>query len=439
MEQHARRVTWPRSLYTRGALIVLLPILTIQLVLSVVFIQRLYADVTEQMTRNLLVDVRAVLDEVDRAPTAPAASDAAGALAAALALELELPAERPAGDTRVFYDVSGLTIRDTLRERLSGVRAVGLDLEGGRVDLRVATRHGDARIGVPRRRVSARNPHQLPVLMLFVSLLMAVIAWLFLRNQLRPVRKLASAAEAFGKGRSVQYGPRGATEVRRAGQAFLDMRNRIERQIEQRTMMLSAVSHDLRTPLTRMRLSLEMLEPGPEIEELRRDIGEMEALVGEFLDFARGAALDDVQQVDPATIATSVAEKARRAGSAIELDGCDGGVEVALRPAAVERALDNLVANAVRYGRKARLSLAVTDRAVRFSLEDDGPGIPAAARETALKPFSRLDAARNQDRGSGVGLGLSIAADIARQHGGQLRLTDSARLGGLRADFVLPR
>jgi two-component system osmolarity sensor histidine kinase EnvZ len=290
-----------------------------------------------------------------------------------------------------------------------------------------------------RGRVSASNPHQLLVLMMFVSILMTLIAYLFLRNQLKPITRLAAAAEEFGKGRSVPYRPRGATEVRAAGLAFLEMRARIERQIEQRISMLSGVSHDLRTPLTRLQLGLAMLEDGPEVAELRRDVEDMERLLDAFLAFARGDALEEPVATDPAALVGRVVENACRAGHAVRLMPAEGAGQAKLRPHAVARAVENLVANAVRYGSKVELRVSLTERQVTIAVEDDGPGIPPERREEAVRPFIRLDAARNQDLGGGVGLGLSIAADVARSHGGGLRLGESASLGGLKAELVLAR
>jgi two-component system osmolarity sensor histidine kinase EnvZ len=287
--------------------------------------------------------------------------------------------------------------------------------------------------------VSASNPHQLLVIMASTGIFMTALAYLFLRNQLRPIRRLAAASEAFGKGRRVPYHPAGASEVRSAGRAFLEMRDRIEGQIEQRTMMLSGVSHDLRTPLTRMRLGLSMLPEEPEVEDLVRDVEEMERLLDTFLDFARGEALDDPAEADPAALARGVVEAARRGGGSVTYEGPETAAPVGMRPMAVQRALTNLVSNALRYGETAVVSVALLDGALSFSVEDDGPGIPPESRGDAVRPFVRLDSARNQDRGSGVGLGLAIADDIARRHGGTLRLGESARLGGLRVDLVLPR
>jgi two-component system osmolarity sensor histidine kinase EnvZ len=275
---------------------------------------------------------------------------------------------------------------------------------------------------------------------------MTAVAFVYLRNQLRPITRLAAAAEAFGQGRVVPYRPAGAREVRAAGQAFLEMRARIERQIEQRTLMLSGISHDLRTPLTRLRLGLSMLQEGAaepaDIADMTRDVAEMEALIDAFLQFARAEAEADAPEpADPAALAARAVDNARRAGGAVTLAPPPPAARapLPLRALAVERALGNLIANAVRYGERAEVSISAEGERLRLTVEDDGPGIPEPSRAEALRPFSRLDAARNQDRGTGVGLGLAIASEIARAHGGRLELSDSARLGGLRAELVLPR
>ncbi len=430
----------PRGLYQRAALILVLPIVTLQIVVSVVFIQRHFEDVTLQMTRALSLDLRFLLSEVETSDDQLEATVRIARLSDPLQLRVDLPAaDFPGVDRRAFYDLSGRVVIEVLRQRLPGVIAIDLERNQRLVNLWLETKYGAMKVAVSRQRVSASNPHQFLVLMVFVGLVMTLVAYAFLRNQLRPIKRLARAAEAFGKGRVEPYKPSGATEVRAAGSAFLDMRARIERMIEQRTMMLSGVSHDLRTPLTRLKLALSMMEESPEREELARDVAEMERLLEEFLAYARDDAMDDLRETDPAALVRAVVEKAARAGGAVELGEVRGEGMAMMRPVAMSRALDNLLGNALRYGRRAVVSLFIAERALRIVVEDDGPGIAPELREEALKPFSRLDAARNQDRGSGVGLGLSIAQDIARRHGGTLQLRDSTRLGGLRAEIVLPR
>jgi len=268
---------------------------------------------------------------------------------------------------------------------------------------------------------------------------MTAVAFLFLRNQLVPITRLAAAAEAFGKGQTLPYRPRGATEVRAAGAAFLDMRARIERQIEQRTRMLSGVSHDLRTPLTRLKLGLAFLPEDEETLALKRDVADMERLVDEFLAFVRDEAGEEPVATDVAALVTQAVDNARRMGLMVDLGPVAAAAPVRLRPQAVMRALENLIMNAVRHGTRAMVSLSLTERACRITVEDDGPGIPKDRRDEAMQPFARLDAARDPNKGGGVGLGLAITADVARAHGGALRLGDSEVLGGLRADLVLAR
>ncbi|KGB81953.1 MAG: ATP-binding protein [Pseudomonadota bacterium] len=426
----------PRSLYGRAALILILPIVTIQLVVSVVFIQRHFDGVTRQMSRSVELEVAHVLAQVNAAPDADAAFARVAGLAMALQLQVALPGQGVAGERRAFYDLSGRTVVSALRTGLPALRGIDLKSDIREVRMLLTTRHGDMVVVVDRRRVSASNPHQLLVLMIATSLLMTLIAFIFLRNQLRPIKRLAKAADAFGKGRPVRYRPTGATEVRSAGSAFLDMRARIERQIEQRTMMLSGVSHDLRTPLTRLKLSLSLAEETPETAEMLRDVSDMERMLDAFLDFARSEALDDPEEVDPAELLYNVVD---RFGPDVTLGPVPAGTMAMLRPLAVERALQNLVGNALNYGTRCTVGLEVTDRVLRFTVEDDGPGIPAEQRTAAMQAFNRLDEARNQNRGSGVGLGLAIASDIARSHGGVLRLGESAALGGLKAELVLAR
>ncbi len=435
----------PRGLYGRAALILLVPIVAVQLVVSVVFIQRHFDGVTRQMSATMIAQVTYLLNEVDGAPDRAAAEARAGEIGAALGMEAVF---LPQGDPRLiwmknqripFFDFSGQVVSEEFFVAQLPIQFFDLIADWRRVSMILKTAHGDMELGFGRERVSASNPHQLLVLMVATGVFMSFISIIFLRNQLRPIKRLARAAEAFGKGGVIPYSPSGALEVRLAGATFLDMRARIERQIEQRTMMLSGVSHDLRTPLTRFKLGLSMLPESEDRADLMRDVEEMERLLDAFLDFARGEALDDPKKCDPLALVRRVVEGAQRGGGAVTLGEMTGAGTVWLRPMAIERALGNLISNALRYGKGARVSAKISEKALLIRVEDDGPGIPKDKREEALKPFVRLDAARNQDGGSGVGLGLAITYDIARRHGGTLRLGASSDLGGLAADIVLPR
>jgi two-component system osmolarity sensor histidine kinase EnvZ len=437
----------PGGLYGRAALILLLPIVTLQVVVSIVFIQRHFEDVTRQMSRSVVLDLGHLLNEVHETDSPAEALAHTRDLRRDLELDVTLPAADPAPPgtvRRLFYDVSGRTVVATLADDIPELRAIDLARSSRDVTVQLDTDLGPMEVVFSRRLVTASNPHQFLVIMGVFGVLMTAVAFVYLRNQLRPITRLAAAAEAFGQGRVVPYRPAGAREVRAAGAAFLDMRARIERQIEQRTRMLSGISHDLRTPLTRLRLGLSMLPEGRansgDIAEMERDVAEMEALIDAFLQFARAEAGSPPVSTVPAELAARAVEKARRGGGDVRLAAPDDDAHVPLplRTLAVERALDNLIGNAVRYGGRAEVSVArVGETALRFTVEDDGPGIPPGRREEAMRPFARLDVARNQDRGTGVGLGLAIAQEIARAHGGRLDLSESARLGGLRADLVL--
>ena len=426
----------PRGLYGRAALILIVPVVVLQLVVSAVILQRHFEGVTRQMTASVAAELRLIHDVLGEG-----GRGAARAVAGPLGVRLGDATGPRAGVDRVWWDLSGRAVVATLRETVPAVDAIDLRRNDRQVFVTMDGPAGPVELAFPRSRVSASNPHQLLVWTIAMGLLMTAIAYVFLRNQLRPITRLARVASEFGKGRTLPYRLAGAAEVRAAGQAFLNMRARIERQIEQRTLMLSGVSHDLRTPITRMRLELGMMQAAPEeVAALARDIDEMETLLDGFLDFARGTAGDAPVPTDPADLLSAVVEDARRAGREVALYLPDAPCRpVPMRPQAVRRALMNLVSNALRYGRRAEARLVVGPDTVTVRIEDDGPGIAPEDRGRAVRPFVRLDAARNQDRGSGVGLGLAIAQDVARSHGGSLQLSRSARLGGLAVAFVVPR
>jgi two-component system osmolarity sensor histidine kinase EnvZ len=431
----------PRGLMGRALFILVLPVVTLQLVVSLIIIQRHFDGVTRQMSATVRLEVSWLMREINAAETEAKAQATARRMASGLAIAVTLPSpgEPPTTDQRNWWDLSGREVGTTLHAGLPALKAVDLLSNSRQVRLWLQTRHGMMRVDVPRVRITASNPHQLLVISVLAAVLMTAVAYLFLRNQLVPINRLAEAASAFGRGQTMPYRPRGALEVRAAGKAFLDMRARIERQIEQRTLMLSGVSHDLRGPITRLKLGLSLLPEDEEVEALQADVVAMERLVEEFLSFARGDALDDPVEIDPAAFLRDLVERGQRRGEAVEIGTLAEVGPMRLRATAIERAVGNLIGNGLRHGRHVRVSSVATMRALRIIVEDDGPGIPEARREEALQPFARLDAARDPNHGGGVGLGLSIAADVARSHGGELRLAASESLGGLRAELVLAR
>ncbi|HIP23387.1 MAG TPA: HAMP domain-containing protein [Rhodobacteraceae bacterium] len=422
----------PRSLFGRALLIVLLPMIGLQLVVGQVFIQRHFRSVTEQMAASVILELKFAIEQVARADDPQAALDE---ISVNLEMLLLLNPDAPPllEDQVVFYDLSGKTLIKALHRDIEHPLSVDLRSVAGRVALNIELEKGQLEVVISRGRVTALNPHQLLVLMLFASIILTVISILFLRNQTRPINRLAEAAEAYGKGRDVPIHPAGSTEVRRAALAFLSMRNKLERQVEQRTQMLSGVSHDLRTPLTRMKLAVELMD---DTEELKADITEMEQMLDGFLAFARDNQTEAGQPVDPIALAEAVAHKCGDIPVIVTRSTADN-TNVVLRQDAISRALQNLISNAQHYGNTVRLSVALSQRFLEYRVEDDGPGIPPEAVERAQQPFARLDKARGHH--AGVGLGLSITLDIARAHGGTLELGKSTDLGGLSAKIVIPR
>ena len=423
----------PKRLYWRAAFILLFPVIFLQLIVSVVIIKRHFEGVTEQMTGTVASQIKLIATTVEAAEI-----DAAIELSEALNMKLlAVESDTSIGsNSKRFYDVSGIVV---IRElyKLKWVQNVDLlDDDYVTVTLRLADMI--FQLEFDRARVSASNPHQLIVNMVVFGAFFTLIAFMYLRNQLRPITRLAVAAEAFGRGQTVPYTASGAIEVKAAGNAFLEMRNRIERHIEQRTMILSGVSHDLRTPLTRLKLGISLLDSDDK-EPLERDLEEMRLMLDEFLTFAK--AQDNEQSNFELLTVSSILDSLKN-----DYQRCNAKLQVAnnittgsylMRPSLIRRALDNIIGNALRYGTLANLKVTIDNEHINFIVEDDGPGIPAEMRPEALKPFSRLDPARNQDKGMGVGLGLPIASDIAQAHGGSLRLLKSDKYGGLRAEFKI--
>ena len=421
----------PKRLYWRAAFILLFPVIFLQLIVSFVIIKRHFEGVTEQMTRTVASQIELLATAVENAEI-----QAAIGLSKALNMEL-LKIDRDGLveiDKRRFYDVSGIVV---IRE-LSGLKWVqGVDLlDDDYVTINLKLAGMNFLLRLERARVSASNPHQLIVNMVVFGAFFTLIAFVYLRNQLRPITRLASAAEAFGRGQTVPYSASGAIEVKAAGNAFLEMRNRIERHIEQRTMILSGVSHDLRTPLTRLKLGISLLDITDK-EPLERDLEEMGRMLDEFLTFAKAQDNEksNFKLLSVSSVLQGLEADYKRSNAKLNIEEIKDTGFYLMRPSLIRRALDNIIGNALRYGNLANLKVIVDDRHVNFIVEDDGPGIPPEMLSEALKPFSRLDPARNQDKGMGVGLGLPIASDIAKAHGGSLQLLESKIHGGLRAEF----
>ncbi len=432
----------PRSLFGRSLLILLFPVVLLQLIVGMVFIQRHFERVTTQMTTPVANELNYIVDLVEDSPSVLVAKALLDSFERPFGMSFDLDTEAPFVPSlrRYFYDLSGKAMIEGLENDMTASISVNLVDDFRNVFVDIETSKGVLHTRFSRGRVSASNPHQLLVLMIFASIILTVISVLFLRNQVRPIRELARVSEAFGMGRTESYRPSGAIEVRRAGYAFLTMRARLEKQIEQRTQMLSGVSHDLRTPLTRMKLALAMMEDNEDTEQLRKDVSDMEAMLELFLDFARQDSIEETTRIDPKPFMEDLIADAEREGQDVRFSySADPNMvsEIVVRPTSLKRALQNLISNALKYGSETQVSASLSGRHFTVMVEDNGPGIPEDQRQNVLQPFVRLDPSRNL-KTAGVGLGLAIAADTARSHGGSLDLSESEALGGLKAQFSIP-
>ncbi len=434
------RQVFPASFYGRAVLILIAPVIAIQIVLSVVFVQRHYERVTAQLTINTSRTVRILIDRLD-AVTEPEQvltefRDVFAQLDIRLALVPALPETVP---QREPFDLAGAEIKRSLQTALPEFRLVDLSRDRGRVLIWVETDHGPLELAVPRRLLTTSNPHQLLVIVFLASVVMTLIAFQFLRLQIRPIRRLGAAAEAYGRGERVALRATGAREIRAAAHAFIDMRNRLERQRTQQQLMLSGVSHDMRTPLTRMRLILSMMDESEDRAALEVEFADVEHRLEQFLEYTRRQISEEAaQELAPEEMIGALVARYRSAGHKLDFHNLMPlETRVMAQPVGMSRALDNLLSNALRHGSMARITTELRADALVISVEDDGPGILESDRSRAIEPFLRLDAARNSDSG-GVGLGLAIVAEVARTHGGALELGQSQQLGGLSARLVLP-
>ncbi|BCW88587.1 Osmolarity sensor protein EnvZ [Alphaproteobacteria bacterium SO-S41] len=429
----------PRRLFVRSLLIVVVPMVLLQAVVAYMFLADHEARTTANLTRGqvdqMALVIQLVQGEPDPAKRHELVAEASGRLGMSVAYlpGEQLPTQPGTTDTQV-----GEYIGREMDGRIPEPHWYDAQRFGELVDLRVKVDEaGVLRFLIERKRFININMHLLPIWMIVFSLFLLGIAILFLRNQIRPIQRLALAAEAFGRGRDVpDFKPAGATEVRRAAIAFIGMRQRIARQMAQRTEMLAGVSHDLRTPLTRMKLELAMMGDEPCTADLRNDILEMERMLDEYLAFARGEGGEQAANANVAELVSEIADDVRRKGD-FRIDVTTVGDLVApVKRNALKRCVVNLVENAIKYGKRTQLAARRDEDYIEIFVEDDGPGIPAERRQEAFRPFRRLDEGRNLAAG-GVGLGLAIARDIARGHGGDVKLGESA-LGGLKATVRIP-
>mgnify|MGYP002002618935 FL=1 len=425
----------PRSIFGRSLLIVLTPMVVLQIVLAIVFYERHWENVTRHLTNAVAGDIATLIwmmnsyDVEDQRSLVIRLSRVPLGLDARFHAETSLPDPLPEpGHSRVER-----LLNQAMDQRVRLPHIIDTEAPDDRALISVQLQDGVLDVYVPMRNMRSRTTAIFVFWMIGTSFVLALIAAYFVRQQIRPIRRLARAADSFGKGVvDVEFKASGAREVRQASQAFLSMRERIQRQLEQRTLMLAGVSHDLRTPLTRMKLELALLGDNDDVASLKSDIEDMEHMIEVYLAFARGEGEEQPQDMDLALILRDVADSAPA-----EVDlSLTGAIVFMGRPNALKRCLTNLMDNACRYGTAVAIAAESSASAITITIDDDGPGIPEDQRNEAFQPFVRLDTSRDPNRGGG-GLGLTIARDIVRSHGGDITLGESPS-GGLRSRIMLP-
>ncbi len=429
----------PKGLYARALIIIIAPMVLLQSVVTFVFLERHWETVTRRLSTATVQSVAMLIDvyksypqDSDYKTLIKLANDDLG-LRVKIVPNDELPQIR----SKPFFDLLDRTLSDEIKRQIG--KPFWIDTLGTSdfVDIRIKLDTAVMHVLARRSQTYASNSHIFLLWMLGTSLVLLTVAILFLRNQIKPILRLAEAADSLGKGRPTppDFRPRGAREVRQAAQAFIEMRDRIERHVEQRTTMLAGVSHDLRTVLTRFKLQLAMFEESPELDAMHSDVDEMKAMLEDYVAFAKGDAGEDIVRTDIAEVLAEV-QSQTHSRNEVSVDIKERPLVVPLRRHAFKRAVANLVNNAARFADHIAVSASKENGSLVVEVEDDGPGIPEAEREHVFRPFYRLDDARNQDAGS-TGLGLAIARDIARIHGGDITLGQS-RLGGLKAVLTVP-
>jgi two-component system osmolarity sensor histidine kinase EnvZ len=440
---HIRQRRWikrllPQSMFGRSLLLIVMPIVLLQIIATWIFYDRHWEAVAYRFSADVAGDIAMTIDAMKL--TGSAAERDRLLARVAIVSELGFTLHRGAGlpaSKRSSGTILEKQLKHAMIERVR--RPFSIDARSFPHRVLVAVQLGDRvlAVDVPLSRLYTPTTYIFILWMVGSSLVLLCVAAVFLRNQVKSLRRLAAAAESFGKGRPVAFTKlEGALEVRQAAAAFIQMRNRIQRQIGQRTEMLAGVSHDLRTPLTRMKLALELMDRDPAADGLKSDVAEMERLVNLYLDFARGEGTERPVDTDIALLIEDLAAASRRDGMPLLVDQ-PAELVVPVRPNSLRRCLANLIANARRYGQHVWLSSVSVEDGVDILVDDDGPGIPAAERDRVFQPFIRLDPSRNPATG-GIGLGLTIARDVARSHGGDVRL-ETSPYGGLRARVHLPR
>ncbi|MGE0828314.1 MAG: ATP-binding protein [Hyphomonadaceae bacterium] len=430
----------PKGLYWRTLLIILAPAAVLQLIITLVFLDDHWQATSKRMSQAVASDVALLIQLYERNPTSETFADIQRFANQPLRLQIALEPGANLEEERCRASGSVLDryLTRALRQELD--RDVWYDstCPGNRVKIRVPTREGVLSVLAFRDRVQARSGPLFAMWIMGATVFLCIVSIIFIRNQVRPIEELSAAMERFGRGDDDEriYKARGAREVRAAAHAFFDMRARIRRHIHQRAQLLAGVSHDLRTPITRLKLQLAMMAPSRDVEDAKRDLAEMEETIAEYLAFSKGQWSEEMQPLDLGAVAAEVVESAHRHGVDIVLEREDD-LAAPGRAGAIKRCLANLIDNAAAHGDRVRVNAKREGEFLLVDVDDNGPGMPDDQYEDAFRPFSRLDETRTKNT-KGVGLGLAIARDVARAHGGDVILSKSP-MGGLRARLRLPR
>lgn len=430
----------PKGLYARTILIIAMPLVLLQTVLLFVFMERHWDNITRRLSAATARDVAAIIEIYRQYPQDQDYQKLIDIARNQLSLSFQvLPKGKlPKKSPSPFYSILDRRLTKELRHRIKHPIWVDTVGQSKFVEIRIALDKKVLKFLAHRNHTYASNSHIFVVWMIGSSTVLLGVALLFLRNQIRPILALSEAAESFGKGRPppADFRPRGAREVRQASAAFIEMRNRIERHVEQRTTILAGVSHDLRTILTRMKLQLALLDDDTETKALRNDVDEMQNMLEDYMAFAKGDNSEATEQVDIGEILSEIHEHARLTQKNVSLRVLPKSIILPLRRNSIKRAVNNLVTNALRFADTIAINATVGRKWLTINIDDNGPGIKEEHREEVFNAFNRLDTSRNQNENN-TGLGLSIARDIIRNHGGEIHLEDSP-LGGLRAKVQIP-
>ena len=432
----------PKGLYARTLIIIIAPIVLLESVVAFTFMERHWQAVTRRLSEATARDISALIEVYSSFSVAddPEKLVAMARDRVGISMQILPPDDLPKTQPKPFFALLYRTLSDEIRRHVTLPFWIDTVGQSRHVEVRVKHPKAVLRFIATRNQTYASNSHIFLLWMVGTSVVLLAVAILFMRNQIRPILRLAEAADAFGKGRTVgdEFRPRGAREVRQAAQAFVEMRERIIQHVDQRTTMLAGVSHDLRTVLTRFKLQLAFLGEGPEIKALRADVNEMQHMLEDYLAFAKGDGGEQASQTNVRQLLEEVYVDAQHFGVPIDLRlrTRPPDLSLELKRNAFKRAVTNLVSNAARFGNHIVIRAATEPQWLRIEVDDDGPGIPSVERENVFKPFYRLDHARNEGAGNS-GLGLAIARDIARSHGGDVAL-DTSTMGGLRAIIRIP-